>query len=98
MNKEKLLKAAMLIFNPPLYFIYRRAEKKLDALEKETNQHLDQLGREIDQLGKNVDAHMYEAGDGEPVLPDNPETATPEEIETYRKAVREAGNKSPERE
>ena len=80
MNKEKLLEVAMLIFNPPLYFAYRKIKENIDNLEGE-----------IRQLERNVDAHEHEAGGGEPIPP-NPETATPEEIEAYKKAVREAGS------
>ena len=54
--------------------------------------------RQLRQIGRSREqANLVGNQDGEPVLPNNPETATPEQIEAYKKAVREAGNTSPQR-
>jgi len=59
--------------------------KNLRKLERK----IDELGHE---LGQRVDEHIR--FDHEPIPP-NPETATIEEAEIYKKAVRDAGNRLP---
>jgi len=79
----------------PPYGIYR-VERQLRGIRRSIES--------IESNIKSLDGELTptEAGadnilGGEPVLPDNPDNATPEEIESYKKAVREAGSTPPKR-
>ena len=57
---------------------------------------LHQLEIDIDKFGQRVDEHIRSDHDDEPIEP-NPDTVTPQEIEAYKKAVRDAANKTPQK-
>jgi uncharacterized membrane protein YciS (DUF1049 family) len=61
---------------------------------RDTQRKLKLLEKDVDKIEQKVDEHIY--FDHEPIPP-NPNTATLKEIEKYKKAVRDAGNKSQQR-
>ena len=63
---------------------------------KDTVRKLKQLEKDVEELGQRVDEHIRSDHDDEPIEP-NPDTATPQEIEAYKKAVRDAANKTPQK-
>lgn len=62
---------------------------------KELYEKLRLLEKDINELAQKVDEHLLSHNHNDEPIPPNPETATPEEIEIYKRAVLAAAQQIP---
>ncbi|HUD20334.1 MAG TPA: hypothetical protein VMR81_07870 [Patescibacteria group bacterium] len=89
-----ILGSGLAIQGGHVVFIYHHFNEKIDKMSHDFDRRMDEMNQRVDELAHKLDEHEHNSTivfqDGEPVEP-NPDTATQDEINTYKTAVLNAG-------